>query len=1179
MNQRNAPLGSHSRSESPPLKTATAHPRVPLQHVRGALGRTLAQIQSQPQPPRSHYDYVDPSTGVVDWSSAGYDTQLEESHEVRMSTQLAQNLVQYLDGDWDSDNDFEERSQLDNSSQSDSALLTFMPFKDSEVPYVAGRQSRKVDPEATESPWFPWPDKEKQNTAIHWAMLALGLKDLPSDRVMDDIDKALQKMCGIQSIRYSGKLGHIYYVNDLAAIIAQEMANPTTRTNLHFFPEDSGPALSQAWQASRWLDELNSDLTTPMIRIHKQDFYIHEPTLLSNGVIYLNSGWVIEGDTEFELCESDLVVSFPLLVQSFLNRKKTDPRIITGIQCNGKLAKWTKTNPSEGNRWRKLSAGHRVLAFPVWLYCDDTSGNTSKKWNKHNSFLFTAAGLPRKFVHRESNIHFLSTSNVAPPLEMLDGIVEQLEECQKRGIWAWDAEYQELVLVIPSVLAMLGDNPCKGEPEEENEDDAGSDASSVSSTASEQLGKKKKKTKKKDESVNEMISRITQFLTRQNHGPAKKPFTTASIVGGQATFKRQKTASGIKDTFQGAFLDRIFAIASKKGRTRVAKQVDVNSLINTFPKDITSPVWRIKDLDPHQDTPVEILHVILLGFVKYFWRDAIARVKKSEKETLISRLSSFNVSGLGVSSLAGSTLVNYAGSLTGRDFRIIVQAAPFVLQGLLPEPYIELWTSLSAVVTLVWQPEIPDFQMQLDSAIKHFLDCTCGVTLQWFNKPKFHVILHLPAHIRRFGPAMLFATEGFESFNAIIRSASVHSNRHAPSLDIATRMAKGNRVRHLLSQGFFPSNRDLQAPLAENQSSEPQLKKPPLKPPSESPWMGISLEELKCCKWTRAGNSPLQFMSLNSFGSRLLGWEPNSEAEFSPGLCEKIGPVQAWTATKSAAVGIHSNAPRVFTPAAVTLINGDTCSVGDWVVWVDSTAHSKISRIGCVAEIIQFAGSAAQQAGKADSLLLSRTIIGEVHGIYKMHRLQPIPNEYCQVEIKDVKCTINIQHNCADNNCRSARTRIILNEREETSERSLAIQHISSSDLIINTAQMRDAAALDAFRWQPSTLDTAIIVRLAAEKMHSERQKQKKSVETVEDEAAELENLTADLEPAQKRSRLNLPSTPMGQSNSPAPFVQQSSAQRVRAPHHETQNNPGFPGLVPRAYHFSNTFQSSFQSQ
>ncbi|KAJ7820508.1 hypothetical protein B0H14DRAFT_2264299, partial [Mycena olivaceomarginata] len=124
---------------------------------------------------------------------------------------------------------------------------------------------------------------------------------------------------------------------------------------------------------------------------------------------------------------------------------------------------------------------------------------------------------------------------------------------------------------------------------------------------------------------------------------------------------------------------------------------------------------------------------------------------------------SFNVSGLGVSPLAGHTLVNYAGSLTGRNFRIIVQAAPFVLQGLLPAEHIELWTALSAVVTLVWQPHIMDInkytQVQLEAAIKHFLDCTCKLTLQWFNKPKFHAILHLPSHIKQFGPAMLFVTE------------------------------------------------------------------------------------------------------------------------------------------------------------------------------------------------------------------------------------------------------------------------------------------------------------------------------------------------------------------------------------------------------------------------------------
>ena len=82
---------------------------------------------------------------------------------------------------------------------------------------------------------------------------------------------------------------------------------------------------------------------------------------------------------------------------------------------------------------------------------------------------------------------------------------------------------------------------------------------------------------------------------------------------------------------------------------------------------------------------------------------------------------------------------------------------------------------------------------------------TARWTCAWFNKSKFHIILHLPKHVCRFGPAMLFATEAFESFNAVIRAKSVHSNRQAPSRDIALAFAQGNRIRHLLSGGYFLS--------------------------------------------------------------------------------------------------------------------------------------------------------------------------------------------------------------------------------------------------------------------------------------------------------------------------------------------------------------------------------------
>ena len=63
--------------------------------------------------------------------------------------------------------------------------------------------------------------------------------------------------------------------------------------------------------------------------------------------------------------------------------------------------------------------------------------------------------------------------------------------------------------------------------------------------------------------------------------------------------------------------------------------------------------------------------------------------------------------------------------------------------------------------------------------------------------------MHLPEHIRRFGPAILYATEKFESYNALIQDLSVHSNCQAPSRDIGRGFANANRIRHLTSGGKF----------------------------------------------------------------------------------------------------------------------------------------------------------------------------------------------------------------------------------------------------------------------------------------------------------------------------------------------------------------------------------------
>ena len=128
---------------------------------------------------------------------------------------------------------------------------------------------------------------------------------------------------------------------------------------------------------------------------------------------------------------------------------------------------------------------------------------------------------------------------------------------------------------------------------------------------------------------------------------------------------------------------------------------------------------NIEGLDPHQDTPVEILHVVLLGFIKYFWRDLIQnqlKNKDDKKDILIQRLSSFNTSGLNFSPLNGKTLVQYAGSLTGRDFRAISQVAPFVIYDLVPPECYDAWVALSKLVPLIWLPFIEDINEHIMSS-------------------------------------------------------------------------------------------------------------------------------------------------------------------------------------------------------------------------------------------------------------------------------------------------------------------------------------------------------------------------------------------------------------------------------------------------------------------------------
>jgi len=403
------------------------------------------------------------------------------------------------------------------------------------------------------------------------------------------------------------------------------------------------------------------------------------------------------------------------------------------------------------------------LALPIWLYCDDTSGNVSKKWNAHNSVLFALAGLPSTCASLPFNIHFITTSNAASPTELFAGVVTELRRLRTDGFTAYDCVLQEDALYIVWTYACQGDNPMQSE-------------------LSSHIGLKGnyfcricyvrriEKAQKNDQ--NAVIQAAVDFM---QEGPVRSKRDTIKQLESQLStalngyiskLDLMQRSHGVKDRYFTMLMEEWNKevekeLPKKKGVSAAERQARATILkeLRSKVSEPFNPLLQIDEFDPNTDTPIEILHVILLGIAKYFWRDAVSRLTPVQSSELVARLSSVDTPGLGFSKLRGKVLVQYAGSLVGRDFRAIIQVAPIVLHGLLPMNIYEAWLALCRVAPLAFQHEIQDideFCIALAVSIRELLKATAQWSLDWFNKPKFHLLIHLPTHIRRFGPAPFF---------------------------------------------------------------------------------------------------------------------------------------------------------------------------------------------------------------------------------------------------------------------------------------------------------------------------------------------------------------------------------------------------------------------------------------
>jgi hypothetical protein len=118
-------------------------------------------------------------------------------------------------------------------------------------------------------------------------------------------------------------------------------------------------------------------------------------------------------------------------------------------------------------------------------------------------------------------------------------------------------------------------------------------------------------------------------------------------------------------------------------------------------------------LDPHRDTPIEILHTILLGVDKYVWHSTHTSLKGADRALFATRLQSSNIDGLDIDPLRADYFLQYSNNLIGRHFKSLMQLMVFHVHGLVSNELYALTKAVGFLGAMLWCAEINDLELYL----------------------------------------------------------------------------------------------------------------------------------------------------------------------------------------------------------------------------------------------------------------------------------------------------------------------------------------------------------------------------------------------------------------------------------------------------------------------------------
>ncbi|KIJ62748.1 hypothetical protein HYDPIDRAFT_93359, partial [Hydnomerulius pinastri MD-312] len=515
---------------------------------------------------------------------------------------------------------------------------------------------------------------------------------------------------------------------------------------------------------------------------------------------------------------------------------------------------------------------------------------------------------------------------------------------------------------------------------------------------------------------------------------AIKSQLTAAALGVQETVTVLQRQSGVKDKLAEFWIQQLIEKARALQRERIQSPVTCDKRLNSAPLrsqfrpgDHYNSLLTVPALDVHQDSPAEMLHTYLLGNDKYEWHLLNSPWTAAQCRLFATRLQSSNIDGLSIPPVRAAYIIQYKNGLIGKHFKTLQQLAFFHLDDTLCPPLVQdLCRATGELGALLWYHEIEDMDAYLSDLlifVANLLDIWAKIDpKRIFVKAKLHILTHLEANIRRHGPAILFATEIFECFNAIFRMCSVLSNHLAASRDIAWSFADMERFKHTISGGWW-----------------------------------------KIADQTYVSASP----SVTAYFSdvhiqRRLGFA--SRADLIPGMTKC--PRKNRSATldwrdiigTSAVANAHPKWTTLSWNTCTQVISQqqDVCRVGSWV-FVNAEVSLK-TVIGRIRNILQADG---ETSGESVVVLDQFTVSNGRHPHFGMPEVIR-PHNPCLLTVPsiDILFIANVQHNCHDTKCTPSGRRFRQQERMNSSVEEHYIEHKDDDNFLLNTHALHNAAVL-----------------------------------------------------------------------------------------------------------------------